>query len=431
SPQHDELRAEYKTLVPDLENLHTLYKALRSARDERGAIDFETVETRVIYGVDRKIEKIVPVVRNDAHKLIEECMLAANVATAKRLDKLGIPALYRVHAGPNPEKLKALRAFLGELGLNLSGGDKPNPGDYQKVLQIIEGRPDANMIQTVMLRSLSQARYQAENEGHFGLHYPAYTHFTSPIRRYPDLLVHRAIRFLVRGGGGGKGVMGFLRGSRNGLLPAPGAEPLPAAQIYPYDAKALAALGEQCSMTERRADEATRDVMAWLKCEYLEDRVGEEFEGVVSAVTNFGLFVELKDVYVDGLVHISALESDYYHYDQAKHRLIGERSGRSYQLGDTVIVRVARVDLDERKIDLELIASATRTEKRARKAGGGAGAAKAAPNKSPISKVAAESARAGKSSGGRGGGKSQTKEGAGGRRSGGAGAKPGRGSRRR
>src|SRR5690606_33080361 len=269
SPQHDELRAEYKTLVPDLENLHTLYKALRSARDERGAIDFETVETRVIYGVDRKIEKIVPVVRNDAHKLIEECMLAANVATAKLLEKLGIPALYRVHAGPNPEKLKALREFLGELGLNLSGGD---------------GRAVADMMRTVVLRSLSPARYQAGNAGHFGLHYPAYTRFTSPIRRYRDLLVHRAIRFLVRGGGGGKGVMGFWRGSRNGLLPAPGAEPLDAKLIYPYDFKALATLGEQCSMTERRADEATRDVMAWLKCEYLEDRVGEEFEGVVSAV---------------------------------------------------------------------------------------------------------------------------------------------------
>ncbi len=395
--QHETLRAEYREQVPHLENLHALYKALRLARDDRGAIDFETVETRVIYGADRKIETIVPVVRNDAHKIIEECMLAANVATAKLLDKLDIPALYRVHEGPNPEKLKALRQFLGELGLNLGGGDKPTPGDYQKVLQQIEGRPDANVTQTVMLRSLSQARYQVENDGHFGLNYPAYTHFTSPIRRYPDLLVHRAIRYLVRGGGSGKGVIGFLLGSRNSLLPAKGAEPLDAAQIYPYDAKALTALGEQCSMTERRADEATRDVMAWLKCEYLQDRVGEVFEGVVSAVTNFGLFVELKDVYVEGLVHISALESDYYHYDQAKHRLLGERSGRSFQLGDNVTVKVARVDLDDRKIDLEMIASDTRGEKRARKAAPKGD--KSAPNKSPVSAVAAKSAKKSAASG--------------------------------
>jgi len=265
SENHQALRDEYRDVVPHVENLHALYKALRSARDVRGAIDFETVETRVVYGADRKIEKIVPVVRNDAHKLIEECMLAANVATAKLLDKLELPALYRVHAGPPEERLKALRMFLGELGLNLGGGDKPTPGDYQAVLQVIEDRPDANVIQTVMLRSLSQARYQVENEGHFGLNYPAYTHFTSPIRRYPDLLVHRAIRFLVRGGGTGKGVIGFLRGSRNGLLPAKGVVPLDAKVIYPYDTKALATLGEQCSMTERRADEATRDVMAQMR----------------------------------------------------------------------------------------------------------------------------------------------------------------------
>jgi ribonuclease R len=427
SAQHESLRAEFRALVPDLENLHALYKVLRAARDERGAIDFETVETRVVWGADRKIDQIVPVVRNDAHKLIEECMLIANVATAKLLEKLELPALYRVHEGPNPEKLKSLRAFLGELGLNLSGGDKPTPGDYQQVLAQIEGRPDANVIQTVMLRSLSQARYQSENEGHFGLHYPAYTHFTSPIRRYPDLLVHRAIRFLVRGGGGGKGVMGFLRGSRNGLLPAKGAEPLDAKVIYPYDRKAMDAFGEQCSMTERRADEATRDVMAWLKCEYLQDRVGEVFAGVVSAVTNFGLFVELKDVYVEGLVHISALESDYYHFDQAKHRLIGERSGRSFQLGDDVTVQVARVDLDDRKIDLEMVASATRAGRRAGKAGGD----KAAPNKSPISAVAAQAAKGKSSGGGRAGSGKAGGDKGGGDRAGKGGGSRGRSSRRR
>lgn len=388
-PDHESLRGQYRELVPHIENLHGLYQALRAARDERGAIDFETVETRVIYGADRKIERIVPVVRNDAHKLIEECMLCANVATARLLDKLKLPALYRVHEGPPAEKLVSLRKFLGELGLNLGGGTKPSPGDYQAVLAAIEGRADANVIQTVMLRSLSQAVYQSDNEGHFGLNYPAYTHFTSPIRRYPDLLVHRAIRYLVRGGGGGGGVIGFLRGTRSGLLPAKGAEPLPQAKIYPYDGAALAVLGEHCSMTERRADEATRDVMAWLKCEYLQDRVGDVFEGVVTAVTNFGLFVELTDIYVEGLVHVSALASDYYHYDPVKLRLLGEKSGRSYQLGDRVTVQVARVNLDERKIDLELIAGSSRTERRAQrgstpaKAGAGAPKKRAAKTEAP------------------------------------------------
>jgi len=388
APQHGALREQYRELVPHLENLHELYKALRSARDERGAIDFETVETRVIYGSDRKIDRIVPVVRNDAHKLIEECMLCANVATARLLEKLKLPALYRVHEGPPAEKLLALRKFLGELGLNLGGGAKPTPGDYQKVLAAIAGRPDANVVQTVMLRSLSQAVYQAQNEGHFGLNYPAYTHFTSPIRRYPDLIVHRAIRFLVRGGGGGGGVIGFLRGTRSSLLPAKGAEPLPQAQIYPYNEAALSALGEHCSTTERRADEATRDVMAWLKCEYLQDRVGEVFEGVVTAVTNFGLFVELSDIYVEGLVHISALASDYYHFDPVKLRLLGEKSGRSYQLGDRVTVQVARVNLDDRKIDLELLAGSTRGERRAQRSG------KSAPEKSPAVKKRAAKTKA-------------------------------------
>jgi len=400
---HDTLREQYRELVPHIENLHRLYQALRAARDERGAIDFETVETRVIYGPDRKIERIVPVVRNDAHKLIEECMLCANVATARLLDKLKLPALYRVHEGPPAEKLLALRKFIGELGLNLGGGDKPSPGDYQKVLAAIEGRADANVIQTVMLRSLSQAVYQADNEGHFGLNYPAYTHFTSPIRRYPDLLVHRAIRYLVRGGGGGGGVIGFLRGTRNALVPAKGAEPLPQARIYPYDQAALAVLGEHCSMTERRADEATRDVMAWLKCEYLQDRVGDVFEGVVTAVTNFGLFVELADIYVEGLVHVSALASDYYHFDPVKLRLLGEKSGRSYQLGDRVTVQVARVNLDDRKIDLEMLAGSSRGERRAQRAGvparekpAAAPRKRPAANKSPVSDVAAKAAKSDK-----------------------------------
>ena len=383
---HAKWRAEYAELVPHIEQLHALYRALRSARDQRGAIDFETVETRVIYNRERKIDRIVPVIRNDAHKLIEECMLAANVATAELFQKLKLPALYRVHQGPPEAKLENLRQFLGELRLDLRGGDSPTPGDYQTVLQQIEGRPDANVIQTMMLRSLSQAVYQADNEGHFGLNYAAYTHFTSPIRRYPDLLVHRAIRFLLRGGGGGKGVIGLLRGTRKGLLPADGAQPLPQAAIYPYDAAALQQLGESCSMTERRADEATRDVMAWLKCEYLQDRVGEVFPGVVTAVTSFGLFVELADIYVEGLVHVTALANDYYHFDVAKQRLVGERSRQSYQLGDKVTVQVARVDLDDRKIDLEMVAGPERK--------GRSKTAAAEPNRSPVSKVAATARKA-------------------------------------
>ncbi|MDX9874596.1 MAG: ribonuclease R [Spongiibacteraceae bacterium] len=366
-PNHARWRDEYRDLVPHIEHLHELYQALRQARSERGAIDFETTETRVIFGAERKIEQIVPVVRNDAHKLIEECMLAANVAAARLFEKMGLPALYRVHEGPSEEKLEVLRQYLGELGINLGGRNKPTPADYQAVLEQIADRPDASVIQTVMLRSLSQARYQAENEGHFGLNFPAYTHFTSPIRRYPDLLVHRAIRFLLRGGGGGKGLLGKLRGARTGLLEVKGASRLKQSEIYPYDLAALTTLGEQCSMTERRADEATRDVMAWLKCEYLQDKVGEVFEGVVSAVTSFGIFVELKDVYVEGLVHVSALASDYYHFDPVKHRLIGERSGRFFQLGDAVTVQVARVNLEDRKIDLELVASESRSERRARR----------------------------------------------------------------
>lgn len=311
-------------------------------------------------------------------------MLAANVAAAELLQKLKLPALYRVHQGPPETKLENLRQFLGELRLDLRGGDSPTPADYQAVLQQIEGRPDAHVIQTMMLRSLSQAVYQPDNDGHFGLNYPAYTHFTSPIRRYPDLLVHRAIRFLLRGGGGGKGVLGKLRGTRKGLLPAEGALPLSQSAIYPYDAKALQQLGESCSMTERRADEATRDVMAWLKCEYLQDRVGEVFPGVVTAVTSFGLFVELSDIYVEGLVHVTALANDYYHFDVAKQRLVGERSRQSYQLGDKVTVRVARVDLDDRKIDLEMVAGPERRERS--KEGT---SAVPALNRSPVAKVAA------------------------------------------
>ncbi|MGE8360895.1 ribonuclease R [Pseudomonas sp.] len=339
------LRTEYKELLPHLKQLYSLYQVLLAARHERGAIDFETQETRIIFGAGRKIAEIRPTQRNDAHKLIEECMLAANVATAAFMQKHEIPALYRVHDGPPPERLEKLKAFLTELGLSLHRGkskDGPSPKDYQALLEAVRERPDYHLIQTVMLRSLSQAVYSADNQGHFGLNYDAYAHFTSPIRRYPDLLIHRAIRSVIRS-----------------KLDTPhvkraGAMSVPKARIYPYDEAALEQLGEQCSMSERRADEATRDVVNWLKCEFMKDRVGETFPGVITAVTGFGLFVELTDIYVEGLVHVTALPADYYHFDPVHHRLAGERSGRNFRLGDSVAVKVMRVDLDERKIDFEI-----------------------------------------------------------------------------
>ncbi len=337
------LREEYQEVLPHLKQLYALYQALLAARHERGAIDFETQETRIVFGAGRKIAEIRPTQRNDAHKLIEECMLAANVATARFMLDHQMPSLYRVHDGPPAERVEKLKAFLGELGLALHKGKLgPVPKDYQKLLASIQGRPDFHLIQTVMLRSLSQAVYSAENNGHFGLNYEAYTHFTSPIRRYPDLLVHRAIRSVIRSKRETKHVQ------------RAGAASMPKARIYPYDEAALEKLGEQCSMTERRADEATRDVVNWLKCEFMQDRVGEIFEGVITAATGFGIFVELKDIYVEGLVHVTALPADYYHFDPVHHRLAGERSGRSFRLGDSVAVKVMRVDLDERKIEFEL-----------------------------------------------------------------------------
>jgi ribonuclease R len=337
---------KFTAFLPQLRNLHNLFLALREARSERGAIDFETVETRVLFDEHKRIDAIVPVHRHDAHKLIEECMLCANVATARALERGGIEALYRVHSGPSEQKLENLRTFLGEIGLGLRGGADPTPKDYQALLSGLGDRPDANMIQTMMLRSLSQAVYQPENEGHFGLHYTGYTHFTSPIRRYPDLLTHRALRYLIRGGSKEK----CFRAEK-------GAPNIPRGRMYPYDMAALVALGEHTSMAERRADDASRDVMAFLKCEFLQEHVGSEFTGVIAAVTGFGMFVELEDMYIEGLVHISALPRDYYVFDQAHQRLVGERTRRVFQLGGRVQVQVLSVDLDERKVDLGMVDS--------------------------------------------------------------------------
>jgi ribonuclease R len=290
----------------------------------------------MVFGEDRKIDKIIPLVRNDAHKLIEEFMILANVSAAKFLLKNKIPALYRVHGSPKEAKIEGLKEFLAEVGLTLGGGEKPGPGDYAELLASIQERPDMHLIQTVLLRSLQQAVYTPDNNGHFGLAHDAYAHFTSPIRRYPDLLVHRGIRHIVRGGG---------------------------AESYNYTENTMRSLGEHCSQTERRADEATRDAVDWLKCEFMMDKVGEVFEGTITSVTGFGLFVELDKIYVEGLIHVTSLEHDYYHFDAAHHRMVGERTGQVFRLGDHIVVSVAKVNLEDKKIDFDLV-SAQRTPRK-------------------------------------------------------------------
>jgi ribonuclease R len=319
-----ELCDKHADILPHLHNLYQLYQVLQSQRSERGAIDFDTTETRIEFNQQKRVERIVPVIRNDAHRLIEECMLAANVAAARFLLRKKQPALYRIHEGPAEEKLTDLKEFLGELGLSLPGGKKPNASDYAFLLDQISGRPDRHLIQTVLLRSLSQAVYSSDNVGHFGLSYQAYTHFTSPIRRYPDLIVHRALKHAIENRG---------------------------ADEFDYAKPELQGLGEHCSSTERKADEATRDALDWLKCEYMLDKVGETFNGIITSVNSFGVFVELNEIYVDGLVHITALDNDYYHYDPVGHRLTGERTGKVLRLGDPITITVANVNLDDRKID--------------------------------------------------------------------------------
>ncbi len=350
------IRKELNHVLPQIDALYGLYQALRAERDIRGAIDFETQETRILFDEERKIKQIVPIQRNDAHKLIEECMLAANVCAAKFLEHHKIPALYRVHEGPKEKKLEVLKEYLGSLGLGWKGNKKVTPLDYQSVLQSIGGRPDAHLIQMTMLRSMNQAVYQPENNGHFGLAYTAYAHFTSPIRRYPDLLVHRAIRRIIRSDIDSKKVKRHED-----------AKVMQKGRIYPYETPDILVVGEQCSLTERRADDATRDVVSWLKCEYLKDHVGEVFEGVIAAVVGFGLFVELKDLYVEGLVHVTSLPKDYYHHEPALNRMVGERTGQTFCMGDVLSVKVARVDLDERKIDFEIESVEPKKKKKARK----------------------------------------------------------------
>ncbi|TDU22448.1 RNAse R [Panacagrimonas perspica] len=317
-------------VLPALKVLDDCFAALLAARERRGAIDFESSETKIVFGADRKIERIVAVQRNRAHRLIEECMIAANVEAAKFVAKHKLPAPYRIHEKPDAMKVQALREFLQAQGLKLGGSERPEAMDYAKLMARCKDKPNRSLIQTVMLRSLMQARYSADNNGHFGLALEHYAHFTSPIRRYPDLVLHRGLKHLIR------------RAKVSDFL---------------YSAADIERQGAHCSMTERRADDATRDAVVWLKCEYMSDRVGEEFDGVVSGVAPFGLFVELGGLHVDGLIHVSSLSNDYYKFEQRHHRLIGERTGRVFNLGDTVRVKVVRVNLDERKIDLEIAGS--------------------------------------------------------------------------
>ncbi len=318
---------EQHQYLPQLNNLYKLYQLLLAQREKRGALDFFTTETRIIFNDKGKIEKIVPTERNEAHRIIEECMLVANVAAADFLLVNEIPSLFRNHDTPETGKLEQLRAFLQLCGEQLPGGDKPTPKHYSNLLAKIAAREDFFLIQTFILRSLQQAVYSQENKGHFGLAYDSYAHFTSPIRRYPDLLVHRAIKHLL---------------SKKNL------------KKFHYDAQQAESMALHCSTTERRADLATREALDRLKCDFMKDKVGSIHEGVIVDVTNFGVFVELKDIYVQGLVHITSLKNDYYRFDEVKKMLIGKRGGATYTLNDEVKVLVSRVDLDERKIDFDL-----------------------------------------------------------------------------
>jgi ribonuclease R len=333
----DVLREQYKPLVPHLHELENLYKAFKKARHIRGGMEFETLEVRFLFNEARKIESIVPLVRNDAHKIIEECMIQANVAAARLIGSADAAALYRVHETPSEEKLANFRSFLGELGLSLNGGEKPAPRDYADLADSFAGRDDSELLQTMLLRSMKQAVYQDENLGHFGLALEEYAHFTSPIRRYPDLILHRAIKYVVAH-------------QDKGQLKAKWTE----TGGYHYQHDEMGFLGEHCSMTERRADDATRDVADALKCEYMQDHIGDKMIGTIAAVTNFGFFVRLNDIHIDGLVHMNSLSSDYYIFDAGKQTLKGERTGRIYRIGDVLEVKVLSVNLDDKKIDFSL-----------------------------------------------------------------------------
>ena len=322
--------------MPDLESLKNMYLALSDSRKKRGAIAFETEESLFLFNENKKIDSIVPLIRNDAHKIIEECMILANVATAKFIEKNNKPGLFRVHDKPSEDKYNNFVSYLSELGITLPKREAPEPQDYCEILAKVAERPDQELIQTMLLRSMRQAVYQSDNLGHFGLALPSYSHFTSPIRRYPDLVVHRVIKSIL------------IQQATEKM------EKEANVGAYEYKLEEVIELGEHCSMTERRADEATRDVSDWLKCEFMQDHVGDSFNGVISTVTNFGMFVRLLDLHIEGLVHITSLGRDYYHYDDVRMCLTGENTGIKYRVGDVVSVQVAAVNLDEKKIDLTM-----------------------------------------------------------------------------
>ncbi|MBU6512561.1 MAG: ribonuclease R [Betaproteobacteria bacterium] len=409
-------------LVPHLLNLYDVFSALLKSRRERGAVDLEVPETHIICDANGRIEQIALRQRNEAHRVIEECMLAANVCAADFLQRNKHPGLYRVHEGPTPERLALLRSFLQALGLGGHVGDEPTPADYQRLSDAARERPDAQQINTLMLRSMQQAIYSPHNSGHFGLAYEAYAHFTSPIRRYPDLLTHRAIKALLQGGRyrlqtpEGMQAPPPPRGRRAAAQQAKPAAPAPRGAKVSADVAQWELVGLHCSANERRADEATRDVESWLKCWYMRDKLGEEFIGSITAVTSFGIFVQLSALFVEGLIHISELGAEYFRFDEARNELRGERTGKRYALGDRVLVQVSRVDLDGRRIDFRMVSDPLRpaavpgTRKRGRKAQAAAAAEDSdhsvftlppaqAPAAEPAAPAARKNRKAGKGAG--------------------------------
>ena len=392
-----------KDRVGDLENLHDVYRALLKSRQQRGAVDFETTETQIVCDENGRIEKIVPRTRNDAHRLIEESMLAANVCSADFILQSKQNGLYRVHEGPTPEKKDVLRGYLKAMGVGLTIGDEPTPGEFQRIAEATKERPDAQQIHTMLLRSMSQAIYTPINSGHFGLAYEAYTHFTSPIRRYPDLLVHRVIKAILAGGkyelptlptpGEAHEKLARRLAAR---VRAPGQKPKKAVAPPSKDTQAWEAAGLHCSANERRADEASRDVEAWLKCKYMREHLGEEYGGVVTAATSFGIFVTLDAMYVEGLVHITELGGEYFKFDESRQELRGERTGIRYAIGSRVRVQVSRVDLDGRKIDFRLVREGEDLLSRAMKdkGAGGSSAGRGAPQGVPAKSSAKRAAKA-------------------------------------
>ena len=354
--------AKRKARVKDLENLHDVFRALLKARHARGAVDFDTVETQIIADESGRIERIEPRTRNDAHRLIEECMLAANVCSADYILGSKHAGLFRVHEGPTPEKMELLRAYLKALGLGLSISDEPHPSEFQRIAEATKDRPDAEQIHMMLLRSMSQAIYTPTNSGHFGLGYEAYTHFTSPIRRYPDLLVHRVIKAILQDrkyqlpdlptpGEAHEKLSRRLKKQSASRRRDEGAPP----KRLSDELLGWEAAGLHCSANERRAEEASRDVESWLKCKYMKEHLGEVFNGTVTAVTTFGLFVTLNDLHVEGLVHITELGGEYFRFDEVRQELRGERTGIRYIIGSKVRVQVSRVDLDGRKIDFRMV----------------------------------------------------------------------------